>query len=93
MQKKLSWQAYAKGERNKVIDAIKSSISTNEACIVNFNLFSDLALTLSIEIEEANIVLLHNALSQIVDKSDIDIQDINSEYKKEWIIFMNISFT
>ena len=55
MQKKLSWQIFSNDDRNKVIEVIKNTISNSGGCIMNFNMFSDLALTLSIEIEENKI--------------------------------------
>jgi len=93
MQKKLSWEAFSNEDRNMVIEAIKNAISNCDGCIMNFNIFSDLALTLSIEIEESKIQVLHSALSLVVTMSEIDQFDINLESKKEWLIFMNTSFT
>ncbi|MDX5584883.1 MAG: hypothetical protein QNK20_08100, partial [Aureibaculum sp.] len=61
-------------------------------CIMNFNMFSDLALTLSIEIEENKIQTLHKALSLVVNISEFELDDLNLESKKERLIFMNISF-
>ena len=93
MQKKLSWQAFSNDDRNKVIEAVKNTSSNKDGCIMNFNMFSDLALTLSIEIEENKIQTLHKALSLIVNISEFELHDLNLESKKEWLIFMNISFT
>lgn len=55
-------------------------------------MFSDLALTLSIEIEENKIQTLHRALSLVVNISEFELHDMNLGSKKEWLIFMNISF-
>ena len=55
MQKKLSWELFSNTNRHEVIDAIKNIISDNDGCIMNFTSFSDLALGLSIEIEENKI--------------------------------------
>jgi len=92
MQKKLSWQVFSNDDRNEVIEAVKNSISNSGGCIMNFNMFSDLALTLSIEIEENKIHTLHKALSLVVNISEFELHDLNLESKKEWLIFMNISF-
>ena len=92
MQKKLSWQVFSNDDRNKVIEAVKNIVSNSDGCIMNFNMFSDLALTLSIEIEENKIQTLHSALSLIVNISELELHDMNLESKKEWLIFMNISF-
>ena len=92
MQKKLSWQVFSNDDRNKVIEAVKNIVSTSDGCIMNFNMFSDLALTLTIEIEENKIQTLHRALSLVVNISELELHDMNLESKKEWLIFMNISF-
>jgi hypothetical protein len=93
MLKKLNWEAYSSDDRNKTIEETKAIISRNDGYIMNFNLFSDLALTLSIEIEEHRIAKLHEGLSQVLKVSDFDAGTINQESKKEWLIFLNISFT
>ncbi len=43
-------------------------------------------------IEENKIQTLHKALSKVVNISNLDVHNINLESKKEWLIFMNISF-
>lgn len=59
---------------------------------MNFNMFSDLALTLSVEVEENRIPELYNALSSTLRVSDFDAENIRTESTKEWLLFMNISF-
>lgn len=93
MQEKLNWQAFSNNDRNQVIENIKNEISNADGYIINFNLFSDLALTLSIEIEENKIEALHKSLSHIVNLSAIEFNNLNSTSKKEWLIFINISFS
>ena len=93
MLKKLNWQAYTGEERNKVIEDVKQTILNNDGCIVNFNMFSDLEISLSIEIEENRIVDLHRSFSEILKISDCDLTKINLDSKKEWLIFMSISFS
>ena len=60
---------------------------------MNFNMFSDLAITFSIEIPENKIIELHNALKSILKISDIESKHAIPQSKKEWLIFMNISFS
>lgn len=93
MQKKISWEAFSNDDRNKVIEAIKKTIASCDGCIINFNMFSDLALSLSIEIEENNIQKLHKGLTKVVIISDLELSNINLKSKKEWLIFLNTSFT
>jgi len=92
MQPKLSWELFSNSDRNQIIDLIKQSISNNEGCIINFNMFSDLALSLSIEIEEKHIPALYSELSLFVNLSEIGFHQFSSESSKEWLLFMNISF-
>ena len=92
MQNKLSWQAYSSGIRNKIIDEVKSVISVNDGAIVNFSMFSDLALSMSIEIEECSVASLHEALSHILTISDYNEGNLCPNSQKECRIFLNISF-
>ena len=92
MQKRLIWQAYTSDDRHKIIDAVKHGISINDGSIMNFNIFSDLALSLSVEIEENRILDLHRTLSGILGISDFDTESVQKESTKEWLVFINISF-
>jgi len=93
MIRKLNWQAFTNNDRNKVIDELKDIISDYDGFILNFNMFSDLTMSLSIEIEENKIVKLYQALSQILNVSDFETNSIRIESRKNWVIFMNISFS
>ena len=92
MQKKLSWQAFSNSCRNEVIELVKNTISKNDGYIMNFNMFSDLAMSLSLEIEENKIANLHNSLKEILSLSELESETINSTSTKEWMIFINLSF-
>jgi hypothetical protein len=93
MKHKLNWQAYANNDRNKIIEETKGAISTSDGHILNFNVFSFIALSLSIEIEENRIQDLHKAISRILNISDYDVKKLSVRSKKEWLIFLNISFS
>jgi hypothetical protein len=93
MIKTLTWQAYSSGERNYIIEELKSAINSSSGYIMNSNIFSDLALNLSIEIEESKVLELHNELSRILNVSKPDINKINLASGKECLISMNISFS
>ena len=93
MLKKLNWQAYTGEHRNKVIEDVKESILKNDGCIVNFNMFSDLEISLSIEIEENRIADLYTSFSKSLNISECNLKKINLNSKKEWMIFMSISFS
>lgn len=59
---------------------------------MNFNMFSDLALTLNVEVEEDQILKLHNVLSSILVISDLDSERTIGDSKREWMLYINISF-
>lgn len=92
MLRKLTWQGYTNDDRNEVIEKIKDAISDCDGSIMNFNMFSDLAISLSIEIEEYNIIKLNKVLSTFLKISDYDHKGVNQKSKKDWLILMNISF-
>ncbi len=93
MYKKLNWQAYSSGNRNELIEAIKDVISKSDGYIMNFNLFSDIALSLSIEIEEQKVAALHEALSGVVTVSELDQEKLHPHSSKEVLLFLNVSFS
>lgn len=93
MKNKLNWEGFSTHDRIEGIERIKDAISRNDAYILNFNMFSDLALSLSIEIEENRIMDLHTALKKIITVSDIDVEKMISTSQRAWLIFLNISFS
>lgn len=93
MINKLNWEIFSNKNRNIVIDEIKAVLLTNDACIVNSSMFSDLALSLSLEIEQKSVIELYNSLSSIVTISDLDTGSININSSKDCLIFINVSFT
>jgi len=93
VKNKLIWTAYSNKPRIEIIESIKDIISINDGYIMNFNMFSDLAITFNIEISEDRIIELHHELNGILKISDIESKDIILKSKKEWRIFMNISFS
>ncbi len=94
MKKSLSWEGYSNGNRIEIIDLIKFAIQNSDGAIMNFNMFSDLALTLSIEIPANRISDLHQALSKrltISIKNEEELKEKNSI--KEKMIYLNVSFS
>ncbi len=92
MQQKLNWSLFSNADRNDLIESVKHIISKNDGCIMNFNMYSDLAISLSIEIEANKIEALHNELSLIAGISTLATDNLNLNSNKEWLIFLNISF-
>jgi len=92
MRTNLKWTAFTNKNRLETIEKIKDIISRNDGYIINFSMFSDLALTLSIEILENKIKTLHKSLTSILSVCDLDLQD-SERSKKEYLILLNISFS
>ena len=83
------WTAYSNDERHTVINKIKNVVS-NYGDIVDFKFFSDLSITMVIEIKELIVDKLYDELR---DNIDIDkFKYLNSTFQKERIIFFNITF-
>ena len=93
MKNKLNWEVFTNQERNNAIEDLKRIISSNGGFILNSNFFSDLALSLTIEIEERKIEDLHDALSRVVTISELGNSKFDKESEKEWWLFLNINFT
>jgi len=80
-------------ERNKAIEELKGIISNNGGFIINSNFFSDLALSLTIEIEEKDILKLHSTIEESMKISESGLENLNAKSKAEWWIFLNITFS
>ena len=93
MVKVIKWQASSERDRMTIIEEVKEAISSSNGYILNFNMFSNLALSLSIEIEPKDINGLHQTLSNVLDKiTFLEPNTIVSRSKKEQLILLNISF-
>ncbi|BDS09499.1 hypothetical protein [Aureispira anguillae] len=93
MLKKLNWEAYSGANRMVIIEHIKELIDTHHGCIIHFNRFSDLALSLSIEVPENQIAALHKKFQHILQISELDTSNIDLSTEREWLIFMHLSFS
>lgn len=89
---KLYWEAFATRDRNITIDKMKTVISNNDGYIVNFNLFSDLALTMTIELPENQIPSLYDDLLNLTIITQTAPETINDHSNKDWWVLLNISF-
>lgn len=83
------WTGYSNDERLASISTIKNVVS-KYGDIVDFKFFSDISLTMAIEIEEFNIDKLYNELANTlsIDK----FENLNSVCKKERKVYLNITF-
>ena len=93
MIRKLNWQGHTSTGRQNAIEQIKQVISSCGGSIMNFNVFSDLAMALSIEIEENEIPGLYDSLGKYLILSEFDPSVIKLDSQREWYIFLNISFS
>ena len=92
MYKKLSWQAVSNNDRMEVIEVVKDLISAHDGCVMNFNMFSDVALSMSIELEENRVAGLHKELAAAVHLSELEATQVRADSTKECLIFLHVSF-
>ncbi|MDG2450910.1 MAG: hypothetical protein P8M34_14775 [Saprospiraceae bacterium] len=90
---KLNWEAISNGDRNQTINKIKEMLLTSNGSLLNFTMFSDLAINFTVEIEEYYIMKLHNKLSRVLSVSDFDSEDFDSNSDSGWKVYLHISFS
>ena len=84
------WTGYSNDERHSSMSTIKSIVA-KYGDIVDFKLFSDISLSMVIEMEESNIDKLYNELA---DNIAIDtFEYLNSMSRKERTVYLNVTFT
>ena len=84
------WTAYSNDERHSAIDKIQSVVS-KYGDIIEFKFFSDISITLIIEIIESKIGKLNDELHDIIAIDKYDHYNLTSQ--NERIIYLNITFT
>ena len=87
--KNIFWTGYCKTNRISAISEIEK-IVTNFGYITDFKQFSDISLTIVIEVEERKINSLYLALKQFMNLNDFEL--INSDSTIERVILMNTTF-
>lgn len=93
MGTKLNWEAFTSHDRFSSIEELKQVITANNGYIISYHMFSDLSLSLMIEIGEDQILKLHEELCKILTISDLDSTAIKPGSTREWTIFMSINFS
>jgi hypothetical protein len=84
------WSGFTNKERHAAIDEINRVISRH-GDVVDIHLFSDISMSMTIEIEELKIDRLYEALSQPIGLEKFN--PLNSNSKRERKIYLNITFT
>lgn len=83
------WTGYINAERHSSIEVVKHII-TKYGHIVDFKFYSDLSLTMTIEIEESKIDTLYEELLRMIQ---IDpFERLYSNLDRERIVYLNITF-
>ena len=88
--KRYYWNGISKDERIKSISEI-TTIVDRYAAIINFQRFSDISLSLVIEIEEYKLNELYKKLAEVMFIEGFD--NTLSDSTAECIILFNITFT
>jgi hypothetical protein len=84
------WSGISNDERIKAISEI-TYIVDRYATILNFQRFSDVSLSLILELEECNLNDLQISLNKIMSIENIDTN--LSDSKTDCIVLLNITFT
>lgn len=84
------WKGYSNNERHSTIRQIQRAVSAY-GDVVDFILFSDFSISMTIEIVEANLDGLYDELRNIIglEKSE----HLHSVSQKERTLYLNITFT
>jgi len=84
------WKGYSNNERLSSINTIKEVVA-RYGDIVDYKLFSDVSLTVVIEIEEFNVDKLYDELAQNIGMDKFEY--LHSTARKERTAYLNITFT
>lgn len=83
------WTGYSNDERHSAIHTIQRVISTY-GHVVDFHLFSDISLSMTIEIEEFKIDKLYDELTELIGMKQFAY--LHSASQKERTVYLHISF-
>ncbi len=87
--KRIYWKGICNKNRIEGISSIEEVIS-EYGFLLDIKLFSDLSISMIIEIEERNIYSLYQNLSEMIDMSDF--VDFASSSTRERVILFNVTF-
>jgi hypothetical protein len=83
------WTGYCNNERIIAINEIEKIINSH-GFIIDFKQFSDISLSIKIEMEELNIDKLYAALKSYMSLNNFE--PLNSSSNRERCVFLNITF-
>jgi hypothetical protein len=83
------WTAYCNNDRIIAISEIEQIVNIY-GYITDFKHFSDVSISITIELEELNIDKLYSALKKYMSLNDFD--EIHSTSNSERIVLLNITF-
>ncbi|MCK0114413.1 hypothetical protein [Gelidibacter sp. F63206] len=84
------WKGYSKESKYTALDKINEIIN-NSGDVVDVKQFSDISISLKIELEEQKIEKLYSDLQNYIEMDELD--NLESSSIRERIIFLNISFS
>lgn len=84
------WTGFSNDERHAAIDTIKRVVS-KYGDLVDVHLYSDISLSMTIEIEEFKIDQLYDELTNIIGIKKFDY--LHSDSGKERKIYLSVSFS
>ncbi len=87
--KDVFWTGYCNDDRHIAIGKIEKIVS-RYGYITDFKQFSDISLSIKIELEELNIDALYDSLGEYISLNDFE--KMNSSSKRERVIFLNTTF-
>jgi hypothetical protein len=83
------WTAYSTGDRLTELETIKQTVA-GYGDIVDYHMYSDISMAVTIEIAEYKIDALYDALQQVVSMDAV--APLHSQANRERTVFLNISF-
>lgn len=92
MIKKINLQAFTSKERNKALELLKSIISRHDGHIINFQFFSDIAISFTIEILGSGIIGLYEELKQEMSVNEFVMGDPSTNLSKDCWVLLHVSF-
>jgi hypothetical protein len=87
---RIYWTGFSSSTRNQAIYEI-SAIINRHGFITDFRMFSDLSLSISIEVEERKIDALYAELGKYMHLNDFTLLNTNSV--KERLILLSVNFS